>query len=70
MVDRSNASSSLYWRKSSLSTGGDECVEVAAYGPAVLVRDSRDRSADVLALDSTQWNALVRAIRSGGLDGR
>ena len=61
---------SLSWRKGSMSKDEDECVEVAALGPAVLVRDSRDIAAGVLALDSVQWNALVSAIQSGDLDGR
>ncbi|MGP4026131.1 DUF397 domain-containing protein [Actinomadura sp. 3N407] len=69
MVDRSIQEASLYWRKSSASTN-DDCVEVATLGPAVLVRDSRDRSTGVLALDSAQWNALVNAIHNGQLDGR
>ncbi|WP_218010474.1 DUF397 domain-containing protein [Actinomadura chibensis] len=60
----------LSWRKGSQSQTNDECVEVAALGPSVLVRDSRDTAAGVLALDSAQWNALVSAIQSGELDCR
>lgn len=70
MVYRSIRATSLNWRKSSASTEGQECVEVAVSGPSVLVRDSRDHSAAVLALDSAQWNTLVDAIRDGNLDGR
>lgn len=69
MVDQSMQEVALYWRKSSASNDED-CVEVAALGPAVLVRDSRDRSLGVLSLDSAQWNALVDAVHNGRLDGR
>lgn len=68
MVDRSTEAMPLCWRKSSASMGDNECVEVAALGPAVLVRDSRDRSTGALVLDSAQWSALVNAIQNGRLD--
>lgn len=70
MVCRSIHGTALNWRKASRSQSGDDCVEVAALGPSVLVRDSRDHSAGVLALDSAQWNALLSAVHSGDLDGR
>lgn len=70
MVCRSIRGTALNWRKASQSQGGNECVEVAALGPSVLVRDSRNHSAGVLALDPTQWNALLSAVHSGDLDGR
>ncbi|WP_243716366.1 DUF397 domain-containing protein [Actinomadura darangshiensis] len=60
----------LSWRKSSASSSADDCVEVAASGRSVLVRDSHDRSAGVLALAPGQWHALVNAIQNGNLDGR
>ncbi|TDD27475.1 DUF397 domain-containing protein [Actinomadura sp. KC06] len=70
MVCRSIHGTALNWRKASRSQAQDDCVEVAAQGPSVLVRDSRDRSAGAIALDSAQWNALLSAIQSGDLDGR
>ena len=70
MVDRSMRGEALNWRKGSRSTGGNECVEVAAAGPAVLVRDSRAPAAGMLTLDSAQWRALLRAARNGELDRR
>ena len=68
-MDRSNARVSPHWRKSSASKETD-CVEVATLGSAVLVRDSRARSAGTLVLASAQWGALVTTIRSGELDAR
>nr|WP_131899310.1 DUF397 domain-containing protein [Actinomadura rubrisoli]TDD76687.1 DUF397 domain-containing protein [Actinomadura rubrisoli] len=70
MVYRSIQGSELTWRKGSGSGEGSDCVEVAAAGPSVLVRDSRAPSAGMLALNSTQWRALVDAIQNGDLDGR
>jgi len=70
MVYRSNRGAAVSWRKSSASGGGQECVEVAAAGPAVLVRDSRAASAGFLTLDPAEWKALLTAIRNGELEWR
>ncbi|MCP9980633.1 DUF397 domain-containing protein [Actinomadura madurae] len=45
MVYRSDLETALNWRKASASQDSNDCVEVAAQGPSVLVRDSRNRSA-------------------------
>jgi hypothetical protein len=70
MVYRSTRGAALNWRKGSRSQSGSDCVEVAAAGPAVLIRDSRDPAAGMLTLESAQWRVLVHAIRKGDLDGR
>ncbi|GGV11561.1 hypothetical protein GCM10010182_34850 [Actinomadura cremea] len=70
MVYRSTPEAVLNWRKASASAEGDECVEVAAAGASVLVRDSRDRESGMIELGSAQWRTLVHAIRNGDLDGR
>ncbi|TDC88168.1 DUF397 domain-containing protein [Actinomadura sp. 7K507] len=70
MLDRSSRGVALTWRKASRSLDKSDCVEVAALGPSVLVRDSRDSAPSVLALDPAQWSALVNAIQNGRLDGR
>ncbi|MFA1546798.1 DUF397 domain-containing protein [Actinomadura chokoriensis] len=70
MVYRSTRGVALSWRKSSASGDENTCVEVAALGPSVLVRDSRDHSAGVITIGHAQWNALVDAVRNGDLDWR
>lgn len=50
------------WRKSSLSSGQDTCVELAHTRDAV--RDSKNPHAPALAVDTT---GLLDAIRSGRL---
>ncbi|MDL4815287.1 DUF397 domain-containing protein [Actinomadura opuntiae] len=70
MVYRTTRGAALNWRKGSRSGSANECVEVAASGRVVLIRDSRDLAAGMLALDPAGWRALVRAVRNGELDGR
>ncbi|MEU0488305.1 DUF397 domain-containing protein [Nocardiopsis changdeensis] len=49
-----------HWFKSSYSSFEDACVEVAFGVPAgVMVRDTQNRSAVVLAVGSREWSALV-----------
>ncbi|MET7360677.1 DUF397 domain-containing protein [Streptomyces sp. NPDC005562] len=53
----------LRWLKSSFSgDGGNNCVEVAATGPRIAVRES-ESPADVLATDRAALNALIRSLR-------
>ncbi|TCB98316.1 DUF397 domain-containing protein [Micromonospora zingiberis] len=56
-MDLSNAR----WRKATRSgTSGGECVEVADdLGGVVAVRDSKDPSGPVLAIDPTAWRAFL-----------
>ncbi|GAB2920822.1 DUF397 domain-containing protein [Streptomyces mayteni] len=53
----------LRWRKSSYSgdTGG-ECVEVAADGAAVAVRDSKRTEMTCAAVSASAWRAFVAAV--------
>ncbi|MGW1103498.1 DUF397 domain-containing protein [Streptomyces sp. NPDC002540] len=51
------------WIKSSYSSNeGGACVEVAAAGQAVLVRDSKDTTLPHLTLDRTGWAHFVRYV--------
>ena len=52
------------WRKSSYSgANGGECVEVATTADAVMVRDTKDRSGNVLSVPVSAWRAFVSAVR-------
>lgn len=51
------------WRKSSLSSLTNNCVEVAPLSGAIAVRDSKDPEGGALVFDPTEWAAFV-----GGAD--
>jgi Domain of unknown function (DUF397) len=50
------------WRKSSYSGQGN-CVEVAADGHGVAVRDSKDPDGPALALGQHAWKSFVETIK-------
>lgn len=53
------------WRISSYSgPNGGNCVEVGAGGQAVLVRDTKDRAAAVLAFGPAAWRAFITGLGS------
>ncbi|MER7212570.1 DUF397 domain-containing protein [Streptosporangium sp. NPDC000239] len=57
------------FRKSSLSGGDDNCVEVATNLPGlVAVRDSKDPSGPALAFTPTQWRSFVGRVNTGAFD--
>ncbi|WP_433367449.1 DUF397 domain-containing protein [Streptosporangium sp. CA-115845] len=54
------------WRKSTLSDGGNGCVEVATNLPDIVaVRDSKDPSGPVLTFSPATWNDFLMGIRTG-----
>ncbi|MGW2260966.1 DUF397 domain-containing protein [Streptomyces sp. NPDC001780] len=60
--------SSLDWRKSSYSGGGNgDCLEVADGHPAVPVRDSKNVPGPVLVFGADGWSSFVSAVRRGDL---
>jgi predicted secreted Zn-dependent protease len=52
------------WRKSSASAQGN-CVEVAAAGESILVRDTKNRSGTVLTFTASEWQAFVTGVNAG-----
>ncbi|PKK12201.1 DUF397 domain-containing protein [Thermomonospora sp. CIF 1] len=58
--------SRVTWRKSSKSTTtGNECVELAAFGDVVAVRDSKNPDGARLVLRSAGFRRLVEDVRRG-----
>ncbi|MFF3112068.1 DUF397 domain-containing protein [Kitasatospora sp. NPDC057904] len=56
----------LEWFKSSYSSNGGECIEVAANCVrTVPVRDSKDPDGPVLAFPAEAWSAFLIALHSG-----
>ncbi|MEV7908000.1 DUF397 domain-containing protein [Streptomyces anulatus] len=56
------------FRKSSLSGGGNNCVEVATNLPGlVAVRDSKDPSGPGLTFSPAAWSNFLAGIRDGAL---
>ncbi|GAB3490697.1 DUF397 domain-containing protein [Amycolatopsis cihanbeyliensis] len=52
------------WRRSSYSTAGQNCVEVATSGRVVGVRDSKNPAGAPLALSPTAWSAFLATLSS------
>jgi Domain of unknown function (DUF397) len=54
------------FRKSSLSGGNNDCIEVATNLPGVVaVRDSKNPSGPALAFSPATWNNFLTSIRNG-----
>ncbi len=56
------------WRKSSHSTAGNNCVEVAQAGTAVAVRDSKNPAAGHLTFGGNDWGTFLADIKRGAYD--
>ncbi|MFE4977988.1 DUF397 domain-containing protein [Kitasatospora sp. NPDC056651] len=54
------------WFKSSYSSNGGQCVEVASDLPGLMpVRDSKDPDGPALIFRDEAWRSFVVAVRSG-----
>ncbi|MEU8036888.1 DUF397 domain-containing protein [Streptosporangium sp. NPDC049078] len=54
------------WRKSTLSQGGGNCVEVARNLPGIVaVRDSKTPDKPILIFTTSEWTAFISGIRNG-----
>lgn len=56
------------WRKSSYSSAGNTCVELAEHDDVVLVRNSNHPEAGILTLEPGAIAALVEDVKAGELD--
>lgn len=57
----------IWWRKSSYSGGDNNCVEIAATGANVAVRDSKNPCGGALSFSPSAWQAFTAGVR--GLSG-
>ncbi|WP_030024462.1 DUF397 domain-containing protein [Streptomyces monomycini] len=56
------------WQKSSFSgAGGENCVEIAARGEAVFIRESDDPNVITVA-DRRKFAALIAGVKAGDFD--
>ncbi|HYS38518.1 MAG TPA: DUF397 domain-containing protein [Pseudonocardiaceae bacterium] len=61
MTDRSP----LVWRKSSYSSSGGSCVEVAFAAGQVALRDSKSPDAGMIQIPTDTMAAMLRTLTSG-----
>ncbi|RJL22805.1 DUF397 domain-containing protein [Bailinhaonella thermotolerans] len=55
----------IVWRKSSHSGQEGDCVEVAATGGHVLIRDSKAPDGGVIAVSPETWRDFLRSVKGG-----
>jgi hypothetical protein len=63
-----HASPRAFWRKSSHSGDGNNCVELARIPAGVGVRDSKNPTDGVLHLQPGAWRVLADKVKAGELD--
>ena len=57
----------ISWRKSSVSTGQNDCVEVASTSTMILIRDSKNPADGHLTVTTRTWESFITSIRNDGL---
>ncbi|MFJ9173121.1 DUF397 domain-containing protein [Streptomyces sp. NPDC102360] len=67
-IARSTSLIGVRWRRSSRSTGANNCVETAPLGTGataglLAVRDSKRTTGPALLFTSTTWRAFVNSLR-------
>jgi hypothetical protein len=63
LVDSGFASTPV-WRRSQRCDAGN-CVEVAAIGADIAMRDSKDPDGAILHFTKDEWTAFVAGVRAG-----
>jgi hypothetical protein len=62
---------SAEWRKSSYSSNGGNCVEVAANLPGIVaVRDSKNPDGPALVFATADWHEFIAGAKTGQHDAR
>lgn len=56
------------FKKSSVSSGSKDCVEVAMRPDTIGVRDSKDPASAVLAFTPSEWAAFIGGVKAGEFD--
>jgi hypothetical protein len=51
------------WRKSTFSGENGNCVEAASSAPAILVRDTADRTGSMLCVSSAAWREFTLSLQ-------
>lgn len=57
-----------WWRKSSYSSGANNCVEVAVGSQWVAIRGSKNPLGGVLVVDADDFAQFTAAIKAGAFD--
>ncbi|MEU8343708.1 protein of unknown function [Actinomadura meyerae] len=61
--------SQAHWRKASQSSStGSDCVEVAAVGDVIAVRDSKRPDGSTFFVDRRTWRELTERVSKGDFD--
>lgn len=60
--------SRVSFRKSSLSLGNGNCVEIAHVSGRYVMRDSKDRTGPSLHFTPDEWRSFIGGVRNGEFD--
>jgi hypothetical protein len=63
-----NTSAPTAWRKSTWSIANGQCVETAARGGRLVVRDSLDKAGPTATFTVSGWRSFLKAVKDGRLD--
>jgi hypothetical protein len=57
--------STANWKKSSLSMGNGNCIEIAQVSGRYLIRDSKNRFGPTLQFTRDEWRAFLGGVHNG-----